>query len=118
MERIYNFSSGPAVMPEPVLERARDEMMSLGGVGVSVMEMSHRSRHFGRVLDAAERGIRDLLRLPENYRVLFLQGGATLEQIRAAHRSLMKQLHPDQGGTVERAARVNAARDRLTDRHR
>lgn len=54
----------------------------------------------------------------EAYEILGLQGGATLEQIRAAHRSLMKQLHPDQGGTVERAARVNAARDRLTDRHR
>ena len=79
MERIYNFSSGPAVMPEPVLERAREEMMSLGGVGMSVMELSHRSRHFERVLDAAERGIRDLLTLPDNYRVLFLQGGATLQ---------------------------------------
>ena len=79
MERIYNFSSGPAVMPEPVLERAREEMMSLGGVGMSVMELSHRSRHFERVLEAAERGIRDLLGLPDNYRVLFLQGGATLQ---------------------------------------
>ena len=79
MERIYNFSAGPAVMPEPVLERAREEMMSLGGVGMSVMEISHRSRHFERVLDAAERGIRELLAVPENYRILFLQGGATLQ---------------------------------------
>ena len=79
MERIYNFSSGPAVIPEPVLERAREEMMSLGGVGMGVMELSHRSRHFAGVLDAAERGLRDLLRLPDNYRVLFLQGGATMQ---------------------------------------
>jgi len=79
MERIYNFSSGPAVMPQTVLERAREEMMSLGGAGMSVMEMSHRSRHFALVLEAAERGIRDLLHLPDNYRVLFLQGGATLQ---------------------------------------
>ena len=79
MERIYNFSSGPAVMPEPVLERAREEMMSLGGGGMGVMELSHRSRHFAGVLDAAERGLRDLLRLPDNYRVLFLQGGATMQ---------------------------------------
>ena len=79
MERIYNFSSGPAVMPESVLERAREEMMSLGGAGMSVMEMSHRSRHFERVHDAAEQGISDLLSLPDNYRVLFMQGGATLQ---------------------------------------
>jgi len=79
MERIYNFSAGPAVMPDTVLERARDEIMSLGGIGMSVMEISHRSKHFERVLNAAEQGIRDLLGVPENYRILFLQGGATLQ---------------------------------------
>lgn len=79
MERIYNFSAGPAVMPDTVLERARDEIMSLGGIGMSVMEISHRSKHFERVLHAAEQGIRDLLAVPENYRILFLQGGATLQ---------------------------------------
>ena len=79
MERIYNFSAGPAVMPDTVLQRARDEMMSLGGIGMSVMEISHRSKPFEKVLNAAEQGIRDLLGVPGNYRILFLQGGATLQ---------------------------------------
>lgn len=77
--RVYNFSAGPAVLPEPVLERARDEMMSLGGSGLGVMEISHRSRLFGDVLARAENGIRSLLDIPENYHVLFLQGGATFQ---------------------------------------
>ena len=79
MERIYNFSAGPAVMPESVLRRASEEMMSLGGSGMSVMEVSHRSKHFEPVLRAAEQGLRDLLQVPQNYRILFLQGGATLQ---------------------------------------
>ena len=66
-------------MPLPVLEKARDELASFNGAGMSVMEMSHRSRHFGEVLDHAEAGIRDLLALPDGYRVLFLQGGAALQ---------------------------------------
>lgn len=78
-KRIFNFSAGPAVLPLPVLERARDEMLSLGGIGMSVMEISHRSKHFQAVLEGAEQGIRDLLAVPDNYRVLFLQGGATLQ---------------------------------------
>lgn len=78
-ERIYNFSAGPAVMPLPVLERARDEILSLGGSGMSVMEMSHRSEQFGTILHAAESGIRKLLGVPGNYRILFFQGGATLQ---------------------------------------
>jgi phosphoserine aminotransferase len=78
-KRIFNFSAGPAILPRPVLEKARDEMLSLGGIGMSVMEISHRSRHFEMVLSAAESGIRDLLGVPGNYRILFLQGGATLQ---------------------------------------
>lgn len=78
-KRIYNFSAGPAMLPPPVLERARDEMLSLGGIGMSVMEISHRSRAFQAILQAAENGIRDLLRVPANYKILFLQGGATLQ---------------------------------------
>ena len=78
-ERIYNFSAGPAVLPVPVLERARQEMLSLGGIGMSVMEISHRSKHFAPVLAAAESGIRELLDVPENYHILFLQGGASLQ---------------------------------------
>jgi phosphoserine aminotransferase len=78
-ERIYNFSAGPAVLPSEVLEKARAEMLSLNGIGMSVMEISHRSKHFAPILEAAERGLRELLAVPEKYRVLFLQGGASLQ---------------------------------------
>ncbi|HEX8352626.1 MAG TPA: 3-phosphoserine/phosphohydroxythreonine transaminase [Pyrinomonadaceae bacterium] len=78
-ERIFNFSAGPAVLPVPVLERAREEMLSLPGVGMSVMEISHRSKPFQAILDGAEAGLRGLLGIPEGYRVLFLQGGASLQ---------------------------------------
>src|SRR5918997_2484649 len=78
-ERIYNFSAGPAVLPVPVLEQARDEMLSLPGVGMSVMEISHRSAAFDEIIGGAERGLRELLGIPEGYRVLFLQGGASLQ---------------------------------------
>ncbi len=78
-ERIFNFSAGPAVLPVPVLERAREEMLSLPGVGMSVMEISHRSKTFQAIIDGAEQGLRELLGIPEGYRVLFLQGGASLQ---------------------------------------
>ncbi len=78
-ERIFNFSAGPAVLPIPVLEQARDEMLSLPGVGMSVMEISHRSKVFDEIIGGAEQGLRDLLGIPANYRVLFLQGGASLQ---------------------------------------
>src|SRR6476659_1171161 len=78
-QRIYNFSAGPAILRVPVLERARDELLSLRGIGMSVMEVSHRSEHFAPVLAAAENGIRELLGVPENYHILFLQGGASLQ---------------------------------------
>lgn len=77
--KIYNFSAGPAVLPRPVLEKAREELLDLGGIGMSVMEISHRSKHFEPILAAAEQGIRDLLNVPSNYRILFLQGGASLQ---------------------------------------
>ncbi len=76
-QKIYNFSAGPAVMPAPVLEKARDEIRSLNGIGMSVMEISHRSKHFAPILAVAESGLRELLNVPTNYRILFLQGGAT-----------------------------------------
>ncbi|MEP6703912.1 MAG: 3-phosphoserine/phosphohydroxythreonine transaminase [Acidobacteriota bacterium] len=79
MERIYNFSSGPATMPLPVLERAQAELLSAGGSGMSVMEMSHRSRHFSKILAGAEQGLRDLLSVPDDFKILFLQGGAALQ---------------------------------------
>ncbi len=78
-DKIYNFSAGPAILPIPVLEKAREELLSLGGIGMSVMEISHRSKPFEAILAAAEQGIRDLLSVPDNYRILFLQGGATLQ---------------------------------------
>lgn len=77
--RIFNFSAGPAVLPEAVLERAKEGMISLGGSGLGVMEISHRSKLFADVLDKAENGIRELLAVPPNYKILFLQGGATLQ---------------------------------------
>jgi len=75
--RIYNFSAGPAVMPLTVLEKAQSEILSLNGIGMSVMEISHRSKNFAPILAAAESGLRSLLSVPANYKILFLQGGAT-----------------------------------------
>lgn len=77
--RIYNFSAGPAVLPVEVLEKAQSEMLSLNGIGMSVMEISHRSKHFAPILEGATAGIRELLGVPENYKILFLQGGASLQ---------------------------------------
>jgi phosphoserine aminotransferase len=79
MERAHNFNAGPAVLPKPVLEQARDEMLDYGGSGMSVMEMSHRSTHFEAIIQQAEANLRSLLNIPNNYSVLFLQGGATLQ---------------------------------------
>ena len=77
--RTYNFSAGPATMPEPVLEEIRDEMMNYRGSGMCVMEMSHRSKMFQQIADEAEQDLRDLMGIPDNYKVLFIQGGATLQ---------------------------------------
>ena len=78
-ERIFNFSAGPAVLPVPVLEQAREEMLSLPGVGMSVMEISHRSKTFDAIHQSAKAGLKELLGIPEGYQVLFLQGGASLQ---------------------------------------
>jgi hypothetical protein len=74
--RVYNFSAGPAAMPEPVLQRAQAELLDYKGSGMSVMEMSHRGSHFMAILAKAEADLRTLLAIPDHYRVLFLQGGA------------------------------------------
>lgn len=79
MERIYNFSAGPAVLPQEVLAQAQDEMLNWQGCGMSVMEMSHRGKEFMGILDTAEHDLRDLMAIPAHYKVLFLQGGATLQ---------------------------------------
>ena len=78
-ERIFNFSAGPAVLPVPVLEEAQRDMLSLPGVGMSVMEISHRSKTFDEIIARAESGLRELLNIPDNYKILFLQGGASLQ---------------------------------------
>ncbi|GLB32171.1 3-phosphoserine/phosphohydroxythreonine aminotransferase [Lacrimispora amygdalina] len=77
MSRVYNFSAGPAVLPEEVLKEAAEEMMDYKGTGMSVMEMSHRSKAYETIINEAEADLRDLLAIPDNYRVLFLQGGAS-----------------------------------------
>ena len=79
MERVYNFSAGPAVLPEEVLKECQEEMMNYGGTGMSVMEMSHRSKAFESIINTAEADLRELMNIPDNYKVLFLQGGASLQ---------------------------------------
>ncbi|MBI1942028.1 MAG: 3-phosphoserine/phosphohydroxythreonine transaminase, partial [Betaproteobacteria bacterium] len=79
MSRIFNFSPGPAVLPEEVLARAGDEMLDWRGTGMCVMEMSHRGKEFMSIAAEAEQDLRELLAVPAGYRVLFLQGGATLQ---------------------------------------
>ena len=89
MSRVYNFSAGPAVLPEEVLKEAAEEMMDYRGCGMSVMEMSHRSKVFDDIIKEAEQDIRDLMNIPDNYKVLFLQGGAS-QQFAAIPMNLMK----------------------------
>ena len=79
MERVYNFSAGPAVLPEEVLKECQEEMMNYGGTGMSVMEMSHRSKAFESIINTAEADLRELMNIPDSYKVLFLQGGASLQ---------------------------------------
>ena len=89
MSRVYNFSAGPAVLPEEVLREAAEEMLDYKGCGMSVMEMSHRSKVFQEIIDEAEADLRDLLQIPDNYKVLFLQGGAS-QQFAMIPMNLMK----------------------------
>ena len=89
MSRVYNFSAGPAVLPEEVLQEAADEMLDYKGCGMSVMEMSHRSKVFDDIIKDAEKDLRDLMNIPDNYKVMFLQGGAS-QQFAAVPMNLMK----------------------------
>ena len=77
MARVYNFSAGPAVLPEEVLREAAAEMLDYQGTGMSVMEMSHRSKTYQKIIDEAQQDLRDLMQIPDHYKVLFLQGGAS-----------------------------------------
>ena len=89
MARVYNFSAGPAVLPEEVLVEAAAEMLDYRGTGMSVMEMSHRSKAYQNIIDEAEADLRELMNIPENYKVLFLQGGAH-QQFARVPMNLMK----------------------------
>ena len=89
MARVYNFSAGPAVLPEEVLQEAAAEMFDYQGSGMSVMEMSHRSKTYQNIIDEAEADLRDLMNIPDNYKVLFLQGGAS-QQFAMIPMNLMK----------------------------
>ena len=89
MGRVYNFSAGPAVLPEEVLREAADEMMDYRGCGMSVMEMSHRSKVYDTIIKEAEADLRELMNIPDNYKVLFIQGGAS-QQFAAIPMNLMK----------------------------
>lgn len=89
MKRVYNFSAGPAVLPEEVLKEAADEMLDYRGCGMSVMEMSHRSKVYDQIIKEAEADLRDLMNIPDNYKVLFLQGGAS-QQFAMIPMNLMK----------------------------
>ena len=79
MGRVYNFSAGPSMLPEEVLKKAAAEMLDYEGCGQSVMEMSHRSKVFDNIIKSAEALLRELMNIPDNYKVLFLQGGATTQ---------------------------------------
>ena len=89
MARVYNFSAGPSMLPEEVLKEAAAEMLDYNGTGMSVMEMSHRSKAFEEIIQNAEQDLRDLMNIPDNYKVLFLQGGAS-QQFAAIPMNLMK----------------------------
>ena len=89
MSRVYNFAAGPAVLPEEVLKEAAEEMLDYDGTGMSVMEMSHRSKAFEGIITEAEKTLRELMSIPDNYKVLFLQGGGS-QQFAMIPLNLMK----------------------------
>lgn len=107
MSRIYNFSAGPAVLPEEVLKEAAEEMLDYQGTGMSVMEMSHRSKAFEQIINDAEKTLRDLMKIPDNYKVLFLQGGAS-QQFAMIPMNLMKNKVADHINTGQWAKKAIA----------
>ena len=78
-ERVFNFSAGPSMLPLEVMELAAEQLTNYNGCGMSVMEMSHRSKEFEAIITTAESNLREIMNIPDNYKVLFLQGGATLQ---------------------------------------
>ena len=99
MSKLYNFSAGPAVLPAEVLKQAHDELQDWQGSGMSVMEMSHRGKEFMSIAEKAEADLRELMAIPDNYKVLFLQGGASSQfsmvPINSAARKNQSRLHLD-----------------------
>ena len=108
MSRVYNFSAGPAILPEDVLKEAAAEMLDYKGTGMSVMEMSHRSKAYDSIIKDAEADLRDLLHIPGNYKVLFLQGGAS-QQFAMVPMNLMKNGAADYIVTGQWAKNVGPA---------
>ena len=107
MSRVYNFSAGPAVLPEEVLAEAAAEMLDYKGTGMSVMEMSHRSKAYQTIIDDAESDLRELLHIPDNYKVMFLQGGAS-QQFAMVPMNLMKNKVADYIITGQWAKKAHA----------
>ncbi len=117
MSRVYNFSAGPAVLPEEVLKEAADEMLDYRGTGMSVMEMSHRSKAFETIIQEAETDLRELMNIPDNYKVLFLQGGAS-QQFAMIPMNLMKNRVADYIVTGQWAKKAAAEAEKYGTVHR
>ncbi len=120
-ERIFNFSAGPAVLPEPVLKQAQRDLFALPGVGMSVLEISHRSATFEQIIKEAEADLRRLLNLPENYKVMFLQGGASLQFVMVPMNLLPKGKSADYiltgswgQGAIKEAKKLGTVREAAT----
>jgi phosphoserine aminotransferase len=120
-ERIFNFSAGPAVLPEPVLKKAQEDLFTLPGVGMSVLEISHRSPAFEQIIKEAEEDLRKLLAIPDNYKVLFLQGGASLQFTMVPLNLLPKGASADYiltgswgQGAIKEAKKLGTAREAAT----
>jgi phosphoserine aminotransferase len=120
-ERIFNFSAGPAVLPEPVLQQAQRDLFALPGVGMSVLEISHRSAAFEQIIAEAEADLRQLLGIPANYKVLFLQGGASLQFTMIPMNLLPKGASADYiltgswgQGAIKEAKKLGAVREAAT----
>ncbi len=113
-ERVYNFSAGPGVLPEAVLKKAAEQMMNYDGSGMSVMEMSHRSKVYQSIIDGAEKALRELMNIPSNYKVLFLQGGASM-QFAMIPLNLMKNGKADYVNTGEWSTKAIKEAQRFGD---
>lgn len=119
--RVFNFSAGPAVLPEPVLKKAQEDLFAMPGVGMSVLEISHRSPTFEQIIKEAEEDLRKLLGIPENYKVLFLQGGASLQFTMVPMNLLLKGVSADYiltgswgQGAVKEAKKLGTVREAAT----